>query len=228
MIDPGDPVSVPARARPMIACVTIHTSHAFSGNPIAAQHRLRYREVIAKEHWKRVYTQDGDMEFDRYDNLGTEYLICRDTADAALGVVRSTPTTLPCMLSGRFKFLLNQRLPSGPAIREASRIVVDRTALTKEQRKPVVDRLLMALLERGLQLRLEAYVGFMLKQVWASTFLRVGWEPEWLGPEMLLRDGSGIARAGRLPVSAALRTELATSTGLHDTVLSFGDKNAGL
>ena len=61
----------------MIDCVTIATAHRFPGNLIAAQHRLRYQEVIAKEDWSNIYVAD-EMEFDRYDNVATEYFIARN------------------------------------------------------------------------------------------------------------------------------------------------------
>ena len=69
----------------MIDCVTIATSHRFPGNLIAAQHRLRYQEVIAKEDWSNIYVAD-EMEFDRYDNVATEYFIARNSEGEVLGV----------------------------------------------------------------------------------------------------------------------------------------------
>ena len=62
----------------MIDCVNIATAHCFPGNLIAAQHRLRYQEVIAKEDWSNIYVAD-EMEFDRYDNVATEYFIARNS-----------------------------------------------------------------------------------------------------------------------------------------------------
>ena len=62
----------------MIDCVTIATAHCFPGNLIAAQHRLRYQEVIAKEDWSNIYVAD-EMEFDRYDTIATEYFIARNS-----------------------------------------------------------------------------------------------------------------------------------------------------
>ncbi|SRR6266851_3079631 len=46
----------------MIDCVNIATAHCFAGNLIAAQHRLRYQEVIAKEDWSNIYVA-AEMEF---------------------------------------------------------------------------------------------------------------------------------------------------------------------
>jgi len=47
----------------MIDCVHIATAHCFPGNLIAAQHRLRYQEVIAKEDWGNIYVA-AEMEFE--------------------------------------------------------------------------------------------------------------------------------------------------------------------
>src|ERR1022692_3221140 len=114
----------------MIDCVTIATAHCFPGNLIAAQHRLRYQEVIAKEDWSNIYVAD-EMEFDRYDNVATEYFIARDADGDVLGVSRSYPTTIPYMLSDVFPFLSSEGLPSSHKILEASRLVLDRSLLTK-------------------------------------------------------------------------------------------------
>lgn len=108
----------------MIDCVTIASSHRFPGNLIAAQHRLRYQEVITKEDWSNIYVAD-EMEFDRYDNVATEYFIARNSDGDVLGVARSYPTTIPYMLSDIFPFLASRELPSSHKVHEASRLVLD-------------------------------------------------------------------------------------------------------
>lgn len=205
----------------MIDCVTIATTHHFSENLVTEQHRLRYREVIQKENWGDVYICDG-MEFDRYDNLATEYYVARNEHGQVTGVTRSYPTTIPYMLSDAFTYLFAQRLPSSPKILEASRLVLDRTLLSKEQRRPVIDQLIVAYMERGLQRGIDAYVGFMLTKIWAGTFLRTGWDIEWLGPERLLPGTTDIVRAGLIPVSEALNRKIRNTTGIHHDVLHFG------
>ena len=179
----------------MIDCVNIATAHRFPGNLIAAQHRLRYQEVIAKEDWSNIYVAD-EMEFDRYDNVATEYFIARNAEGDVLGVCRSYPTTIPYMLSDVFPFLSSRDLPSSHKVHEASRLVLDRSLLTKEARRPVVDELIVAYMERGMQRNIEAYVGFMLPRIWASTFVRAGWDMEWLGPGDGIAGNEDIVRAG--------------------------------
>ena len=164
----------------MIDCVNIATSHCFAGNLIAAQHRLRYQEVIAKEDWSNIYVA-AEMEFDRYDNVATEYFVARDAEGKVRGVCRSYPTTIPYMLSDVFSFLCSQELPCSHKVHEASRLVLDRSLLTKAARRPIVDELIVAYMERGMHRNIDAYVGFMLPRIWNSTFLRAGWDIEWLG-----------------------------------------------
>ena len=112
--------------RYMIDCVTIATSHRFPGNLVAAQHRLRYREVIAKEDWSNIYVAD-EMEFDRYDNVATEYFVARNADGEVVGVCRSYPTTIPYMLSDIFAFLAARNyLPAIRSTRQADWCLIAR------------------------------------------------------------------------------------------------------
>lgn len=110
-----------------IECVSIATNHHFSDNPIAAQHRLRFNEVILKEQWQNIYVEydkQGGVEFDRYDNLATEYLIARNPLGEVLGVTRTYPTTLPYMISDVFEHLVDQECLHCPQVHEAGRFVL--------------------------------------------------------------------------------------------------------
>jgi acyl-homoserine lactone synthase len=205
----------------MIDCVSIATVHHFPGNLLAGQHSLRYREVVQKENWSDIYVIDG-MEFDQYDNLATEYYIARDEQGRILGATRSYPTTIPYMLSDVFTFLLSAKLPSSPKILEASRLVLDRSLLTREERRPVVDKLIVAYMERGLQRGIDAYAGFMLPRIWSSTFQRAGWDVQWLGPEISLPKTNEVVRAALMPVSREMELKIRLTTGIHENVLNFG------
>lgn len=207
----------------MIDCISIATSHQFTGNLVREQHRLRHAEVIKRLCWRGVY-EINDLEFDRYDTLATEYFVSRDEAGRVLGVIRSNPTTIPYMLEECFPFLVDGSLPKASHIFEASRLVVDHTTLkTQKERWVVIDKLLVALMERGLQRKLSEYVGFMIPEIWESTFIRVGWKPEWLGPEKQLPEQNYIVRAGRILVNRSIYEHIKMSTGLSgQTVLNFG------
>lgn len=186
---------------------------------MAEQHRLRYREVILKEGWTDVYVMDG-MEFDKYDNLATEYFVARDEHGRVVGTMRSHPTTIPSMLIGSFEFLVTRSLPAGP-IMDLSRMVLDRTVLSKDRRKPVVHALVLASLERGLQRNIQGYAGFMLPKIWESTFQSAGCELEWLGDETALQSGD-VVRAGLLRVNEDVQKRVRRVTGITDPILNFG------
>jgi N-acyl-L-homoserine lactone synthetase len=205
----------------MIDCVTIATAHCFPGNLIAAQHRLRYQEVIAKEDWSNIYVAD-EMEFDRYDNVATEYFVARNSEGDVIGVCRSYPTTIPYMLTDVFSFLCSNELPASHKVHEASRLVLDRSLLTKDARRPIVNELIVAYMERGLQRKIDGYVGFMLPRIWESTFLRAGWDVEWLGPETALPGTTDIVRAAWMPVNKRINNKIREGTGIRKPVLNYG------
>jgi N-acyl-L-homoserine lactone synthetase len=211
----------------MIDCVTIATAHCFPGNLIVAQHRLRYQEVIAKEDWSNIYVAD-EMEFDRYDNVATEYFVARNSEGDVVGVSRSYPTTIPYMLADVFSFLCSQELPSSHKVHEASRLVLDRSLLTKEARRPVVNELIVAYMERGMQRTIDAYLGFMLPRIWDSTFLRAGWEVEWLGPEIALPGTTDIVRAALMPVNERMNDKVREATGIRNSILNCGSESESL
>jgi len=92
--------------------------------------------------------------------------------------------------------------------------VLDRSLLTKEARRPIVDELIVAYMERGMHRNIDAYVGFMLPRIWNSTFLRAGWDIEWLGPEIALEETTDIVRAGLMPVSERMNDRIRDATGI--------------
>jgi N-acyl-L-homoserine lactone synthetase len=204
-----------------IDCVSISTIHHFPGNLVSEQHQLRYREVIVKEGWGDVYVM-GHNEFDKYDNIATEYFVARDEQGKVVGVVRTYPTTIPSMLNETFNFLSTRSLPADPKVLDCSRMVLDRTALTREKRKPVVNALVLAVQERGLQRELRGYVGFMLPKIWASTFVGAGWQMEWLDEEKALPKSGDVVRAAFMPVSEAVRNNIRSVTGITGEILNFG------
>lgn len=50
----------------MLVAVSLHNLHTFSGNPILAQHRLRYRAIIERQDWNVPHYKK--LEYDQYDN----------------------------------------------------------------------------------------------------------------------------------------------------------------
>jgi hypothetical protein len=103
--------------------------------------------------------------------------------------------------------------------------VLDRSLLSKEARRPVVNELIVAYMERGMQRNIEAYVGFMLPRIWSSTFLRADWDVEWLGPEIALPGTTDIVRAGLMPVNKRMNDRVREATGIRESILNCGSES---
>jgi N-acyl-L-homoserine lactone synthetase len=104
-------------------------------------------------------------------------------------------------------------------------LVLDRSLLTKDARRPVVNELIVAYMERGMQRNIDAYVGFMLPRIWDSTFLRAGWDVEWLGPEVALPGTTDIVRAALMPVTKRMNDKVRTATGIRNPILNVGSES---
>ena len=92
----------------------------------------------------------------------------------------------------------------------------------------MVDELIVAYMERGMQRNIDAYVGFMLPRIWNSTFLRAGWDIEWLGPEIALPGTADIVRAGLMPVSERMNDKIRDATGIRTPILNYGSEAEAL
>jgi N-acyl-L-homoserine lactone synthetase len=207
----------------MIDCVSPETILNFYPiDLITEQFRLRHREVILKEKWRDV-CEMGNKEFDDFDTPATEYFVARNKDGKVIGVVRTNPTTMRSMLRDKFNYLVTGKVPEGHDILDCSRMVLDRSELaTKEQRKPVVQALVLAVQERGLQRDMRAHIGFMMPKIWASTFVGAGWDVKWLGPERQLAQGGDIVRAAYMPISEVVRDNIRRVSGITGEILNFG------
>jgi len=203
----------------MIECVTLETNHLFDGNPVAAQHRLRYRSVIARQNWDVPTIRD--LEYDDYDNPATTYLIARNAAGEADGVCRLYPTDRPYMLERVFRHLVTEiDLPRTATIWEASRFCVD-ARLPPEARRRIIQEIVVGYLEYGLEAGITRYIGLMYPAYWRNIFTRAGWDIDWLGPESTLASGHAI-RAGAVAVTAEALAKVRRTTGLTEPVLTYG------
>jgi N-acyl-L-homoserine lactone synthetase len=62
----------------------------------------------------------------------------------------------------------------------------------------------------------------MYPAYWRSLFTSAGWEIKYLGETALLDDGNK-ARAAWLPVSESILARVRKTTGIHETIVTFGD-----
>lgn len=204
----------------MIEFVTLENTHKFSGNPLAAQHKLRYDSIVVRQNWG--VPRYEEMEFDQYDNPAAKYLIYRDSSNIARGVSRFYPTMLPYMLEQTFPHLVTTRdIPKSNKVWEGSRFCIDKT-LSVDMRKRIINEIVVGYLEMGLEFGVEAIVGVMYPAYWRSLFIGVGWNIEYMGETTLLEDGNK-ARSAWLPVSQEVLSVVREKTGIHHNIVNFGD-----
>lgn len=204
----------------MIEFVTLDTLDDFSGNPIAAQHRLRHRAIIKRQNWD--VPQYNDMEFDSYDNPAAKYLVYRDEYGIARGVSRFYPTSLPYMLEQHFShFFTAYPLPKSDTVWEGSRFCIDK-ALSPDKRRHVMQELVVAYLETALHCDVTEIVGLMYPAYWKSIFMRSGWPIEFTGDIKRLDDGNR-ARAARLPVSQNILAGVRAATNIRHSITTYGE-----
>jgi N-acyl-L-homoserine lactone synthetase len=204
-----------------IECVTIATNHLFSGNPIAAQHRLRYRTIIERQSW--AVPQYELMEYDQYDNPATTYMVWRDDAGEARGVTRLYPTDRPFMLQECFSHMVTyEAMPCGPDVLEGSRFCIDHT-LDNKQRERVARELILAYLEFGMDRGIARIIGLMYPIYWRNLFIKIGWEPFWLGEPAATDDGKR-ARAGGVIISQVNLDTIRNNIGIKERIIAYDSK----
>ncbi|MGO8952078.1 MAG: acyl-homoserine-lactone synthase [Rhodomicrobium sp.] len=204
----------------MIDCVSISTSHLFTGNPIYEQHRLRHDSIVVRQSWNVPTIRN--MEYDQYDNPAAYYLVWRDRSGKARGSSRLYPTDRPYMLKEIFPHLVNKiPLPDSSEVWEGSRFCVD-ASLDPQTRKRIIQELIIGYLEFGLAQGITSIVGVMFPAYCRNIFIRNGWDVEWIGDASRSEEGHKII-AGSLTVSEAVLEKVRETTGIYETVLNYGE-----
>ncbi|MDX1948982.1 MAG: acyl-homoserine-lactone synthase [Rickettsiales bacterium] len=202
-----------------IECVTLETNHLFDGNPIAEQHKLRYRSIIQRQGWEVPTIRN--LEFDQYDNPATTYLIWRDYNGIARGVSRLYPTDRPYMLKEVFpKLAENVPLPSSVDIWEGTRFCVDK-GLDAPLRKRIIQEIILGYLEYGLQAGIKKYVGIMLPIYWNNIFEKNGWKVSYWSDVITIDNGDRI-RSGEVEVSEENLALVRKKTGINESIINYG------
>ena len=144
----------------------------------ASMHADRKRIFVDRLKWDIPH--DGSFEKDQYDTGRADYLILQDSETGQhWGSVRLLPTTGAHMLADVFPFLCDGIVPSGPRIREISRLIVS-PSVPRRERVHVRNMLVRGLIEYGLMIGVEAYtcvceIGFL------TQLLAGGWKTDPLG-----------------------------------------------
>jgi acyl-homoserine lactone synthase len=152
--------------------------------------RFANRSLVRNMHAdrKRVFVDllrwdvphDGVGEYDQYDDELAEYLIVQDreTGDH-LASLRLLRTDRPHLLSDAFPHLCERGVPSGPEIREVTRLCIS-PRRRAAQRLEARNLLIRALVEYGLLRGLRSFTG-VAEIGWLSQILSAGWDCRPLG-----------------------------------------------
>ncbi len=182
--------SEPPESNVSVVCLSWETIH-LHGEAWISHHRLRYRLFVERQGWD-VPSYRG-IEHDEFDTPVTQYLLSVDDAGLTRGMVRLLPTTQPYMLKKLWPGMVRGELPESDAVWEATRFGCDPT-LDPRARRRVVNEILCATLEFGIQHRLEGFLVVMPVRLLRSVIARAGYCVRVLGGERML---------GNLPAAAA-------------------------
>lgn len=141
---------------------------------LRGMHRDRKRVFVDWLKWD-VPVVDGQYEIDQFDTASAVYLVRLGAGGEHLGSLRLLPTTEPHLLDTIFAAPLGiEALPTGPTVREASRICtnpdIDRETAVRVRRE-----LGVAMAEYGLAAGITDYT-YVTHSAYVPTMLAAGWE----------------------------------------------------
>lgn len=125
-------------------------------------YQSRKEIFIDKKQWSIDSYNDGDIEFDEYDD-GESYYICAFHNSNVTGCVRLRPSTAPTLMTGPFKWLkepVEFRENNSKTIWEASRFFITPDRLHHFKNKRFDRRthaLFLCMIEFGMKFNLSSY-----------------------------------------------------------------------
>lgn len=127
------------------------------------------------------------------------------------------------MLQEIFPHLVTKAdMPKSAHVWEGSRFCID-SKLPPEQRRLIIQEIVIGYLEFSLSKRITDIVGVMYPAYWRNIFTKSGWDVEWIGESQKSTEGHTIV-AGRLPVSERVLMRVRDTTGIRSTILNFGEE----
>ncbi len=199
----------------MVEIVTFENAYLY-GDVISSLFRLRYKAFVKRQSYDVPTFKD--MEYDKYDNLSTSYLVWRDEHGVVRGTSRKAPTDRDYMIKDIWPEMVSDiDLPTSANIWESSRFCVDQN-LNKTDRKKIIGDLACAGLEFGVQNEIEYFIGVMPPMIWKFVFVNSGWPVEFIGDITRLGDGSKIV-AAKMPVSRENLKNVREVMGITGSIL---------
>ncbi|WP_336952034.1 acyl-homoserine-lactone synthase [Sphingobium aromaticivastans] len=149
-----------------------------NGYVMDSMFRERKKVFIDILKWE-IVSVDG-KEIDQFDDDFAEYLIVYDSKTKIhMGSVRLLRTDRPHILGNLFPQLCDMPIPTGPDIREITRLCLS-PRLRASERLQVRNRLATALVEYALLTGITSYTG-VAELGWLNQILALGWRCDPLG-----------------------------------------------
>lgn len=185
--------------------VSVQTAlNFYPRNLLAEIFQFRAQKLKALK-WRKglCYTsmpnQSEISETDSQDTPGTIYFSKSDCVGNLVGTIRLSPSiddngkSISMLGTDMSHLVYKYRLPRRKKTYEASRLILDKDRLnTKELRKPVVDELLGATVLYAMQNEIDEFFGFMINEIWDSTYQRLGFKLKRLGRNTSMSGENGI------------------------------------
>jgi acyl-homoserine lactone synthase len=193
---------------------------------VTSENRHFHRSIVEKmfEDRKTIFVDllkweiphDGRFERDQFDDEYAEYLIVND-ADSGehFASLRMLRTDRPHILGSLFSQLCDEKVPTGPDIREISRMCLSPRHRGPE-RMAARNLLASAMTEYALLAGISAYTG-VADMGWMSRVLSAGWRCEPLG--MPRQVGGALVGAMMIHIDADTIRRLQVSGKYHSAVL---------
>jgi acyl-homoserine lactone synthase len=197
----------------MVQLVTSENSHF---HRTILEKMFEDRKTIFVDLLKWEIPHDGRFERDQFDDEHAEYLIVND-ADSGehFASLRMLRTDGPHILGSLFSQLCDEKVPTGPDIREISRMCLSPRHRGPE-RMAARNLLASAMTEYALLTGIRAYTG-VADMGWMSRVLSAGWRCEPLGmPRMV---GGAMVGAMMIHIDPDTIRRLQVSGKYHSSVL---------
>lgn len=194
-------------------------------------------EMITRLEWSQgLCLQKTPMsgrysEADDQDKPGTTYFVKQDENEDIVGVIRVSQSVDKTgkdisMIRQAFNDLVDPSIgmPSAQNVWETSRIVLDQEKhRTPAERKEIVNELICSTFFYAQQSGIKALFCFMAEGLWESTYKRIGFEVDRLGPNKIIEDKRTYnVYAGVMQINDKVMKRVSENTGLDSSILDFG------
>jgi len=188
--------------------------------------RLRYQVFVKQRGW--ALPAVNSCEIDQYDDEHAVYFLDLDENDGIRGTVRMTPTVTASLLADCFPHLVeNGQSPRSPHVYEATRYIVLPAQKSREALRAAKGRLLTALLEWCLEMRL-SHLQAVVDASALSSFVEITPRTTALGLPHPYGGGRGAPGGGecvafRWPISLQVLDDVRAYGTVDHVAAALGD-----